>query len=78
MQAGGLRCRDGVTENHELLLGLKSGSRLQVSGLPPGSGSTPRAVQLSLVFTSVPGTGDEVHEHELSFRVALRNPVLSP
>ncbi|MCG5499674.1 PilW family protein [Ectothiorhodospira lacustris] len=71
--AGGLRCGDGATQNHELVPGLKDGSMV-ISPIP-GNGQT-IGVRISLVFESRSAPNQPVHEHFVQFHVALRNALL--
>ncbi|MCG5513803.1 PilW family protein [Ectothiorhodospira shaposhnikovii] len=72
--AGGLRCGDGATQNHELVPGLKDGS--MVIRLIPEDNVPTIGVRISLVFESRSAPGQPVHEHPVQFHVALRNALL--
>ncbi|WP_412852260.1 PilW family protein [Ectothiorhodospira shaposhnikovii] len=73
--AGGLRCGDGATQNHELVPGLKD-QPIVVDGDLIWSNGQVIGVRIELVFESRSAPNQPVHEHPVEFHVALRNALL--
>lgn len=75
VSAGGLRCGDGATQNHELVPGLKDGS-MSIELIPGGDPSRIIGVRVGLTYESQIAPSWPSHEHRLYFHIALRNALL--